>query len=215
MTAPVFVDTNVIVYRFDTTDPRKQSRAVDWFTFIWNCRSGRVSFQVLQEAYAVLTRKRKPADAQRIVRGLAAWQPVTIEDRHLELVEEPGPALKRRVDLAAEDVVIACDETQGRKCGRVEKIGSDIRSLAPPDLQTGYRDPVAGVRRIEVKDRKRGQPVRLTTNEWFKARKLGDTYWLYVVWDPLDDPDPTPLMIRNPAEASRLRQARDRRRPVL
>ena len=56
------------------------------------------------------------------------------------------------------------------------------------------------MRRIEVKGRKRGQPVRLTTNEWFKARQLGDTYWLYVVWDPLDDPDPAPLMIRNPAK---------------
>ena len=28
----------------------------------------------------------------------------------------------------------------------------------PPDSQTGYRDPVTGVRRIEVKGRKRGQP---------------------------------------------------------
>ena len=44
MTAPVFVDTNVIVHRFDTRDPRKQSRAVDWFTFLWNRHSGRVSF---------------------------------------------------------------------------------------------------------------------------------------------------------------------------
>ena len=37
-------------------------------------------------------------------------------------------------------------------------------------------NPVADVRRIEVKGRKRGQPIRLTTNEWFKARQLGDTY---------------------------------------
>ena len=58
MTAPVFVDANVIVYRFDTTAPRNQSRAGDWFTLHWNRRSGRVSFQV---AYAVLTRKRKSA----------------------------------------------------------------------------------------------------------------------------------------------------------
>ena len=123
-------------------------------------------------------------------------------DRFLELVEEPDPALKRRVELAAEDVVVACEEAQGRECERVghQKIGFDVRSLAPPDPQTGYRDPVTGVRRIEVKGRKRGQPVRLTTNEWYKAQQLGDTYWLYVVWDPLDDPDPTPLMIRNPAK---------------
>ena len=63
MTAPVFVDTNVIVYRFDTTDPRKQSRAADWFPLLWNRRSERVSFQVLPEVYAVLTRKRKAAMA--------------------------------------------------------------------------------------------------------------------------------------------------------
>ena len=128
--------------------------------------------------------------------------PDTGTDRFLEFVGEPDPALKRRVELAAEAAVVAYEEAQGRECERVghQKIGFDIRSLAPPDPQTGYRDPVTGVRRIEVKGRKRGQPVRLTTNEWYKAQQLGDTYWLYVVWDPLDDPDPTPLMIRNPAK---------------
>ena len=116
--------------------------------------------------------------------------------------EEPGPALKRWTELAAEDGVDAREEIRGRECERVghQKIGFDVRSLAPPDPQTGYRDPVAGVRRIEVKGRKRGQPVRLTTNEWYKAQQLGDTYWLYVVWDPLDDPDPVPSMIRNSAK---------------
>ena len=128
--------------------------------------------------------------------------PDTDTDRFLELIEEPDPALKRQVELAAEDVVVAYEETQGRECERVghQKIGFDVRSLAPPNPQTGYRDPVTGVRRIEVKGRKRGLPVRLTTNEWYKARQLGDTYWLYVVWDPLDDPDPIPLMVRNPAK---------------
>ena len=122
--------------------------------------------------------------------------------RFPEFVEEPDPALKRQVELAAENVVVAWEEAQGRECERVGhlKIGFDVRSLALPDPQTGYRDPVTGVRRIEVKGRKRGQPVRLTTNEWYKARQLGDTYWLYVVWSPLDDPDPIPLMVRNPAE---------------
>ena len=61
MIGRVFADTNVIVYRFDTTAPRNQSRAGDWFTLLWNRRSGRVSFQVLPEAYAVLTRRRKSA----------------------------------------------------------------------------------------------------------------------------------------------------------
>jgi hypothetical protein len=57
-----------------------------------------------------------------------------------------------------------------------------------------------GGRRIEVKGRIRGQPIRLTTNEWYKAMQLGDTYWPYVVWDPLNNPDPTPVMIQNPAK---------------
>ncbi len=125
----------------------------------------------------------------------------TAADRFPELAQELDTELKRRVELAAEDIVVAHEKTQGRECERVGhlKIGFDIRSLAPPDSQTGYRDPVTGVRRIEVKGRKRGQPVRLTTNEWYKAQQLGDTYWLYVVWDPLDGPDPVPLMVQNPA----------------
>ena len=115
---------------------------------------------------------------------------------------EADAALRRRVELAAEDVVVAYEEAQGRECERVghEKIGFDIRSLAPPDAQTGYLDPVAGVRRIEVKGRQRGGTIRLTTNEWYKAQQLGDTYWLYVVWDPLENPDPLPLMVQNPAK---------------
>ena len=122
-------------------------------------------------------------------------------DGAADLAAEPNLELRQRIERAAEDVVIAYEESQGRECTRVghEKIGFDIRSLAPPDAQTGYRDPVAGVRRIEVKGRRRGRPVRLTTNEWYRAQQLGDSYWLYVVWDPLEDPDPVPLMIRNPA----------------
>jgi hypothetical protein len=59
---------------------------------------------------------------------------------------------------------------------------------------------VESIRRIEVKGRTRGQAIRLTTNEWYKATQLGDSYWLYVVWDPLQSPDPQPLIIRNPAK---------------
>ena len=114
---------------------------------------------------------------------------------------EPDAKLQQRIERAAEEVVIAYEAGRGRECERVghQKIGFDIRSLAPPEAQTGYHDPVAGVRRIEVKGRRRGRPIRMTTNEWYRAQQLGDSYWLYVVWDPLDAPDPVPLMIRNPA----------------
>jgi hypothetical protein len=118
------------------------------------------------------------------------------------LVEDIDPEIRRRSERAAEDIVIAYEGSRGWQAERVGhlKIGFDVRSLAPPDTGTGYRDPVSGVRRIEVKGRMRGQPIRLTTNEWYKAVQLGDTYWLYVVWDPLDAPDKLPVMIQNPAK---------------
>jgi superfamily II DNA or RNA helicase len=118
------------------------------------------------------------------------------------LAEDLDPEVRRRSELAAEDIVVAHEAERGWECERVghQKIGFDVRSLAPADSETGYRDPVQGVRRIEVKGRMRGQPVRLTTNEWYKATQLGDTYWLYVVWDPLNNPDHLPVMIQNPAK---------------
>jgi superfamily II DNA or RNA helicase len=118
------------------------------------------------------------------------------------IIEDIDPVLRRRIEIAAEDVVIAYETGRGWECERVghQKIGFDIRSLGPANPQTGYRDPVHGIRRIEVKGRKKGQPIRLTTNEWYKAQQLGDSFWLYVVWDPLNNPDPAPLMIQNPTK---------------
>ena len=137
----------------------------------------------------------------RHVASCLVLPPDTAIDRFPELAEEQDAALKRRVERAAEDIVVAYEEARERDCERVGhlKIGFDIRSLAAPDPQTGYRDPVADVRRIEVKGRRAGRPIRLTTNEWYKAQQLGDTYWLYVVWDPLENPDAIPVVVRNPA----------------
>lgn len=130
-----------------------------------------------------------------------------------DLLDELDPEITRQSELAAEAVVIAYETSRGWECTRVghEKIGFDIRSMGPPNPQTGYRDPVSGIRRIEVKGRQRGQTIRLTTNEWYNAVQLGDTYWLYVVWDPLGQPAPgearqagkpdaTPLIIQNRAK---------------
>ena len=33
-----------------------------------------------------------------------------------------------------------------------------------------------------------------------RTSQLGDSYWLYVVWDPLGTPDSLPLIIRNPVK---------------
>jgi hypothetical protein len=116
--------------------------------------------------------------------------------------EDLDPDIRRRSEKAAEDLVVAYETVRGWECERVghQKRGFDVRSLGPADPQTGYRDPVEGIRRIEVKGRTRGQAIRLTTNEWYKATQLGDSYWLYVVWDPLGTPNPEPQRIRNPAK---------------
>ena len=63
------------------------------------------------------------------------------------------------------------------------------------------RDDATGeveVKRVEVKGRMRGQAIRLTTNEWYQAQQLGETYWLYVVWDPLGT-SPELMRVHNPA----------------
>jgi superfamily II DNA or RNA helicase len=125
-----------------------------------------------------------------------------LTQQHAMPLEDIDPNYKRRVEIAAEDIVIAYETNRGWECERVghQKIGFDIRSLGPADPQTGYRDPVKDIRRIEVKGRTRGNPIRLTTNEWYKATHLGDSYWLYVVWDPLDNPNAEPLRIQNPVK---------------
>jgi predicted nucleic acid-binding protein len=84
MTALVFVDTNVLVYQLDGRDPGKQARAQAWLEHLWSTRNGRVSFQVLAELYVTLTRKLAPGldtdTARKVVRTLAAWQPLTLDD---------------------------------------------------------------------------------------------------------------------------------------
>ena len=95
MIGPVFVDTNVFVYLHDDSEPEKKLRADAWITFLVGHRSGRLSFQVLQEFYAILTRKLKlgfeEGEPQKIVRELASWQPIPIDlavMEHAWLLEE-------------------------------------------------------------------------------------------------------------------------------
>lgn len=141
----------------------------------------------------------RPGPVRHIASGLVL--PASMEEVG-QVADELDPETRRRIELAAEDVVVAYETGRGWEVERVghQKIGFDIRSLGPADPQTGYRDPVIGLRRIEVKGRKRGQAIRLTTNEWYKAIQLGDTYWLYVVWDPLDNPRSLPVIVQNPAK---------------
>ena len=86
MTAPVFVDTNVLLYAIDDFNLKKQEAARLWRTELWRSRRGRVSFQVLHEFYVHVTRKNPAAkqDARSEVRDLLAWRPVVIDEAVVE-----------------------------------------------------------------------------------------------------------------------------------
>jgi predicted nucleic acid-binding protein len=84
----VFVDTNVLLYQWDATEPEKQARATAWMKHLWRSKRGRVSYQVLAEFYVTATQKLKPGmappAAQWNVRTLLAWKPVAPNGRLFE-----------------------------------------------------------------------------------------------------------------------------------
>jgi predicted nucleic acid-binding protein len=88
MSAKVFVDTNVLVYCRDASEPKKQVQTSAWMAALWEQRTGRLSFQVLQEYYVTVTAKLSPGLsrelARREVRMLWAWRPLAVDERLLE-----------------------------------------------------------------------------------------------------------------------------------
>jgi len=90
------------------------------------------------------------------------------------------------------EVTMQYERDAGRKPEDVSKenLGFDVRS----------KDKKGKPRYIEVKARAGVGAIALTQNEWFKAQRLADDYYLYVVWNAGKDPKNKPLIIRNPAQ---------------
>jgi predicted nucleic acid-binding protein len=88
MNAKVFVDTNVLVYSRDSSEPQKQEQAMAWMAHLWRTKTGHLSYQVLQEFYITVTAKLQPGldpeNARKDVRSLLVWQPSVVNDRVLE-----------------------------------------------------------------------------------------------------------------------------------
>lgn len=76
--ASVFVDTNVLLYSVDISNPVKRQRGGIWMQHLWDTGSGRLSWQVLHEFYVNATRKLKhdAEGTRRYVKVLTEWQPV-------------------------------------------------------------------------------------------------------------------------------------------
>jgi predicted nucleic acid-binding protein len=78
-----FVDTNVLVYAHDRSEPAKQSVAQEVLEQLWTDRAGALSTQVLQELYVVATRKLNPpmprATAREVVAVYGEWLVVEVD----------------------------------------------------------------------------------------------------------------------------------------
>lgn len=75
-----FIDTNVLVYAEDARDPRKQTRAIELIQRLLRNRRGVLSLQVLQEFFAIATRKlaMPSEDARRRVVMYSRFDVVTL-----------------------------------------------------------------------------------------------------------------------------------------
>jgi len=73
-----FVDSNILVYAHDPTTPEKHERARSLIERLWQQRTGRLSIQVMQEFFWIVTRK-IPVPLPRntaleILADLSLWQ---------------------------------------------------------------------------------------------------------------------------------------------
>ena len=85
----VFVDTNVLLYSFDSRDPAKYAGARNWLEYLWRTGAGRMSWQVLHEFYSNAVRKMgvPAAEAREAVTVFTTWRPVGM---NLSVVERGG-----------------------------------------------------------------------------------------------------------------------------
>lgn len=125
-------------------------------------------------------------------RNLTMSMPVFLGVIRVKPATEVEEAMQR--DEEIERVGMAMAVKYEKDAGRVpedvskENLGFDIRST----------DTEGKVRYVEVKARASVGSIALTQNEWFKAQRLGNDYYLYVVWNS-GTPDPKLLIIQNPA----------------
>lgn len=109
---------------------------------------------------------------------------------------KPSEKINRAMQSDAEieaigmDVAMRYESNNGRTPEDVslQNLGFDIRST----------DKDERIRYIEVKARAESGDIALTQNEWFKAHRFKDDYYLYVVFNALKSPQL--FIIQNPAE---------------
>jgi predicted nucleic acid-binding protein len=108
-----FVDTNVIVYAYDTTAGEKHRAAKKVLIDLWRSGRGLVSTQILQELYVTLTRRLpyplKPIQAAEIIEDMLTWDVVVNDgDSILQAI-----ALENREGLSFWDSLVVIAAVRG------------------------------------------------------------------------------------------------------
>jgi predicted nucleic acid-binding protein len=124
----VFVDSKILIYSQDASDPHRRARAKEWVDQLWRTRLGRISYQVLREVYVNLTRKIPnpvpQAKARTLVRLFLAWNPRPEDNEFFEIAWD----IENRFQLSWWDSMIAASARLSR-----------CDFLLTEDLQDGLR----------------------------------------------------------------------------
>jgi predicted nucleic acid-binding protein len=126
MSVAAFLDTNVLLYAEDHADPGKQERAKRLIKDVLRDRSGRISLQVLQEYFAVATRKLS-IDASAARRQVELYS-------HLDIVRLEPNDLLAAIDLHRLNQFSIWDALILRAA-----LISGCRVLYTEDLRAGFR----------------------------------------------------------------------------
>lgn len=114
MNDKIFVDTNILLYARDTSEPEKQTVAARRLDELWEKKSGCLSVQVLNEYYVNVTRKLDPGltpdEAWDDIEALSVWSPLPMD---MALLQR-GYAVQRRYGLSWWDsLIVAAAEAAG------------------------------------------------------------------------------------------------------
>ncbi|MCV2365699.1 PIN domain-containing protein [Paucibacter sp. DJ1R-11] len=115
---PVFVDTSVLILSEDGAQPEAREQAMAVLRLLWQQRRGRLSTQVLNDFYRLVTTRIQPpmpnGDARAEVRRYQRWQPWAIDHATVE----SAWSIESRFGLPyADALIVAAAKAQG--CSRL------------------------------------------------------------------------------------------------
>ena len=122
-------------------------------------------------------------------RNLRICTPKLLGAIRVEPIPSDDMASDEEIERIGMEIAMSYEISQGREPEDVSRsgLGFDIRS----------KGEGGEWRYIEVKARRGEGEVALTPNEWFKAKRFGEDYWLYIVANATTKP--TLYTIRNPS----------------